>query len=735
MLRRPVLAVCSLALVVAAVAPTPSVAGDGTAPGPAPSPRPPETRRGDDADPWHGERVPDPYRWLEADDAPEVVAWDRAQQAVTRAVLDAVPQRAAIAARIEAELDLPSPRSLPRFEGGRMWTSERGRGQNHPVLVARDRDGEGPPVVVLDPNTWSADGTAGLQRWAASPDGRWLAYTRDERGNEDGTLFLRDLSAGKDVGLSIDRLKFSGITWAPDSSGFWYTRMPDPSSVPAGEAQLHTRVFFHRLGDLVVDDERVYGAGRPAIESKFVFTTTDDRVVLLGRGEPYRTSDLFALERGPTGPVLRPLFVDVPALSSIDKVGDRFVVQTDWEAPRGRLLWAPVADTPPAAQWKTLLPEGKAVLEGFEVVRDRLVVHLRDDLASHLRVLAADGTDLGEIALPGPGVVRGLATKRDDPRLWVAFESMDRPVSTWVCDTSSPTRALVEVERAPTTVASDRLVTERLAFPSKDGTSIPVFVLRRKDVPLDGRAPTVVTGYGGFRVAQLPRWGGLRAMWAEAGGVLVSACLRGGDEFGEAWHEGGCLACKQNTFDDLVGVVDGLVAAGKASRERLAIEGGSNGGLLVAAVGNQRPDLCRAILCAVPLTDMLRFHRFQFAKIWTKEYGDPDVEAEYRWIRPYSPVHNVKEGAAYPAALVTAGLHDGRVQPFHARKLAAAWQHATTSGRPVLLSIDRDSGHGSASRKQLKAEQVDRFCFLVRELGGPSGFDAPPASTGASAPR
>jgi prolyl oligopeptidase len=266
-------------------------------------------------------------------------------------------------------------------------------------------------------------------------------------------------------------------------------------------------------------------------------------------------------------------------------------------------------------------------------------------------------------------------------------------------------------------VTADRLVTTRARFASKDGTSIPVFVLHRRDVALDGKAPTVLSGYGGFRIGRYPSWSAVSALWADLGGVHVVACLGGGDEFGETWHAAGCLANKQNVFDDFIAAADGLVAKGWVARERLAIHGGSNGGLLVAACANQRPDLCRAVVCSVPLTDMLRFHRFQFAKIWTKEYGDPELAEQCGWLRPYSPYHNVRDGAAYPAALVTAGLEDGRVNAFHARKIAARWQAATSSDRPILLSIDRDSGHGSASRKQMKADVLDRFCFLTEELG------------------
>jgi prolyl oligopeptidase len=319
--------------------------------------------------------------------------------------------------------------------------------------------------------------------------------------------------------------------------------------------------------------------------------------------------------------------------------------------------------------------------------------------------------------------VREARVKPGDTRLWFTFESYSVPFSTWVVDLAAPdagaaTRyAPQRLETLPTATAVENLVSERVDLPSKDGTKIPVFLLRHKDTPLDGSAPTVLYGYGGFRVGQYPAFSRSWAVWAEQGGVYAAASLRGGDEFGEDWHSAGCLGTKQNVFDDMIACADGLVAAGKVTRERLAIMGGSNGGLLVATVANQRPDLCRAVVCSVPLIDMLRYHRFQYALSWTKEYGDPDVKEHFDWIRPYSPYHNVKDGAAYPAALVTAGLKDGRVDAFHARKIVARWQAATTSDRPILLSLDRESGHGAASLLQAKRQILDRFCFLRMELG------------------
>ncbi len=697
----------------AAPAPTPALAA------PAARPAYPATRLDDVAYVLHGEKVADPYRWLEDDASPEVEAWDAAQEALVRARLDAVPGRAALKARIDGELDLESIKGLPRFAGGRRWWTERPAGKNHAIVHAQKDDDTGPDEVIFDPNAWSADGTEGLRGYTPSPDGRFVAYFRDRKGSENSTMYLRDLTKGKDADLVVTRMKFSQIRWAPDSSGFWYSRLPDPDSVPAGQAQHHRRVRFHRLTDpLLIDDELVYGTGRPDIEGMYVGSSTDEKTSFLVRGLPSQSLDTFEIARVDGKTVVKPLLVGVDAITHFDKVGETYLLTTDLDAPRKRVCTATAETVGDPKRWTTIVPEAEGVLEDVLPVAGVLVVHTRENVVSRIRVVDLEGKDLGEVALPGPGTARGLVTKPGDPRLWFAFESYHLPVTTYVVDVASARRPLTVLDRAPTTIDVEALETLRATYPSKDGTRIPIFLLHRKDVPLDGRAPLVLSGYGGFRVGRYPGWSPANALWAELGGVFAVACLRGGDEFGEEWHKAGSLGTKQNVYDDLIAGTDWLVSTGRAHRDRLAIQGGSNGGLLVAVVTNQRPDLCRAVVCSVPLTDMLRYHRFQYAKVWTKEYGDPDVEAEYRWIRPYSPVHNVKGGAAYPSSLVTAGLHDGRVNAFHARKIAAAWQAATASERPILLSIDRASGHGSSSRLQAKADLLDRMCFLLSELDG-----------------
>jgi prolyl oligopeptidase len=685
----------------------------------------PETRRTDDKDVLHGVDVPDPYRWLEDDQSKEVEAWDLAQNALLRKRLDAFPRRAEIQKRLEEELDQGGIESLPRFAGAWAFHTYRAPRENHPVLYRRKADTPAPPEVVIDPNAWSEDGTQGLGDWWPSPDGAFLVYGRDAKGSEDITLYVRCLTTGKDLPDVITRAKFTSVAWRRDGRSFYYERLPDPDDVPEKERQYHRRVKLHVLGTQVQDDPIVYGQDRPMLESPWVGTSSDERHLFLVRGIPYETLDTFEIDETYGTPRLEPLLVGNDSRTYFDRVGDVYVLNTDFEAPRRRICVAQKGRTQNPQHWTTIVPETEAVIENSALAKDRLIVLKRENLAARLYVVGLDGKALGQVALPSDGTVRSIATRPDDTRLWFNFEAHNVPLSSWVVDLGAepqgtgaaarftPTRTAV----LPTTLKVDDLVSERLDLPSKDGTKIPVYVLRRKDTPLDGSAPTILYAYGGFRAGQYPAFSRSLGLWAELGGVYAVASIRGGDEFGEEWHEQGCLGKKQNVYDDFIAVADGLVKAGKAKRETLAIQGGSNGGLLVAVVANQRPDLCRAVVCSVPLTDMLRFHRFQYAKSWTKEYGDPDVKEHFDWIRPYSPYHNVKEGAAYPAALVTAGLADGRVNAFHARKIVAQWQRATSSPHPILLYLDRDSGHGSASMKQAKAEILDRFCFLRMELG------------------
>ncbi len=688
----------------------------------APGPAYPDTRMTQDVVELHGETIPDPYRWLEPDKTEEVIAWDNAQMAILRRHLDANPRRKELKARMDREFAGGGMRSLPTFKGAWRWYTYRPQGANQAVLYRTDVDATGEPEVVIDPNTWSEEGTSAMKAWEVSPDGRYVAYRRDAEGSEDTTLFVLDTETGKDLPDRITRTKFSGITWDAYATGFFYNRMPDPDSVPAKQSQYHSRVYYHRLGTLVLDDPMVYGQGRPMLENCWSYRSSDQKHFFFGRGMPYKSVETFEATWKDGKLQMQPLIQKLDERTWIDRVGDTYIIDTDRNTGNREIFTAERTAEGAMGAWKLVdVPRGKrdVVKAAWVVGGKHLLVHVKANVVSRLYVRPLAGGAMREVQLPGPGTVgRDISTRLGDMRIWFSFQSFARASTVYRCDLASEDLTLVAEETLPTTVDLDTLVSTQTTYKSKDGTEIPIFLLHRKDVKLDGSAPTVLYGYGGFRVGMYPYFSRSRALWAELGGVFAVACLRGGDEFGEDWHQAGCLANKQNVYDDFIAGADWLVSSGKASRKKLAIQGGSNGGLLVAVCVNQRPDLCGAAICSVPLTDMLRYHKFQYAKSWTKEYGDPDKAEEFTWIRPYSPYHNAPANTAYPAVMVTAGLKDGRVNAYHARKMAAVWQKATTSGRPILLRIDRKGGHSAAGLSRALETVLDEWCFLLSELGG-----------------
>ncbi len=685
----------------------------------------PVTPRTDVHDMLHGERVDDPYRWLEDDDAPEVIKWDKAQMNVVRSTLDGVEGRDAIAARIEEEFALDGIASLPRFSDKARWFRRRHKGQNHAALYRTNLEGTEKPRVVLDPNTWSKDGTEGLVSFEVSPDGKYVAYLRAPKGSENSTLYIRDVATGRDLPERIGRTKFSNIIWDRDSRGFMYSRMPDPELVPASETQHNRRIYHHTLGDVPIDDPIVWGRGRPALESSWCYRSADRKHVYVSHGLPYRAINTVEIEWNDGTAREIPIMSDAKDRTYIGRSGDYYVLNSDRHDGRREIYVSKVQENREPGPWERVAvpPSERGAIDNVHIVAGRhLLLQARDNVVSSLWVIpleSKDGTRKRRtIALPSPGTVSRIVTREGDSRVWLRFSSYSTPDSNWEVDLDDEQPTTRLVERLPTTIDLDRLVSERRIYKSKDGTDVPIFLLRLQDTPLDGSAPCVLYGYGGFRNSMTPRFGRASALWAEMGGIWAVACIRGGSEFGEAWHAAGAMGNKQNVFDDFIAAADWLVNENICTRDRLAIAGGSNGGLLTAVCVNQRPDLCRAAISAVPLTDMLRYHRFQFAKSWTLEYGDPDNPKHAQWLRKYSPYHNVKAGTAYPATLLTAGLHDGRVNALHARKMAAQWQHATTSThRPILVRIDRESGHGAASMKQMRAQLLDRLMFLKRELG------------------
>ncbi|MDX2192085.1 MAG: prolyl oligopeptidase family serine peptidase [Gemmatimonadales bacterium] len=673
----------------------------------------PLTPRDDVLEVLHGTPVADPYRWLEDGESAAARAWTAAQNAYTAAWLRRAPRRAAVRQRLETLLHIGAI-GCPRPARGRYVYQRRDGGQDQPVLYVRDGV-DGPERVALDPNVLAADGTTALDWYHVSDDGRILAYGLSEGGTERSVLHLLDLDTLAPLPDRIPGTRAADVAWLPDGSGFYYTRYPLGGAVPAGEEHYHRAVWFHRLGDEPSQDALVF---QPAEKEHWpgVSLSDDGRWLLIAVQRTFERSDLYIR---PLDGSQRPLVAvarDLPASFEGRIVRGTLYLRTNLEATTYR-LFAVDPVHPEREAWHELVPpRDDAVLATVMVTRRHLVLEYLVRAASRLELAALDGSGARELLLPTLGSVFGLAAESGGDELFAGFSSYTTPPTVYRWDLDTLTRwkwASVAADVDP-----ERYVVEQVAYPSRDGTEVTMFLVHDRAVTPDGNRPVYLTGYGGFNVPMQPGFSRSYLLWLERGGVLAVPNLRGGGEYGEHWHQQGMLGEKQRTFDDCIAAAEWLVRAGWTRPERLAVAGGSNGGLLVGAVVTQRPDLFGAAVCSVPLLDMLRYHRFLIARLWIPEYGDPDDPEQFRWLAAYSPYHRVKDGERYPAVLLTAAEGDSRVDPLHARKMAARLQAATASGRPVLLRIESRAGHGAGKpvRKVLD-ELTDCWTFVCEALG------------------
>ncbi|MBI3296646.1 MAG: S9 family peptidase [Elusimicrobia bacterium] len=673
---------------------------------PAGAPAAPSARQVPLVETLHGAAVSDPYRWLEDGAAGEVTKWAGAQDSRTRAALAALPWRAKYAERVERLLEVGALGAAVERKGLLFYT-KRLAGQEQAVLVVRGPDGSIKPVV--DPNAVSKEGAASLDWWSPSPDGALVAYGVSIGGSEDSVLRLRRVSDGTDLPDTIDRARHASVAWLPDASALYYTRYPAPDTVPAGEERYHRRVFLHKLGDDPAKDVPVWGKGRPKEEWSHVSLSEDGRWLLLTTAEGWSKSELRVLDRR-TGRWSDAVVGKESLYEGLIDRGTLYVL-TDEGAPHGRLMSAPAA-APARAGWKELVGESRRILESFALTRERLVLLERAGPASLLKTAALDGSDLREAPLPGLGSVAGLSAEPGAARATLRYESPLNPPMVLVLDPA--TGAATPADALPSPIAPDRFAVSLGRCPSSDGTQVPLVIVRK--VGLKGPRPTILTGYGGFNVPVPPVFRPEVFAWLERGGVWAQATLRGGSEFGADWHHAGMLGEKQNVFDDFLACAETLTSEGVARPGQLAAMGGSNGGLLVLAAITQAPEKFGGAVAQVPLADMLRYPRSLIGRLWIPEYGDPEKPEDFAWLKAYSPYHRAAP-AAYPGVLITTGASDTRVDPFHARKMAAALQAATTSGRPVLLRVEGKAGHGAGKPASLKAaEWADVFSFLEWQL-------------------
>jgi len=672
----------------------------------------PPSPPGDVVEELHGVKVSDPYRWLEELDSPPTRAWIQAQNRLTFDWLSKIPARDRLKRRITELWDYEKF-GVPFKKGGRYFFTRNDGLQNQSVLYVLDRlDGE--PRVLLDPNKLSTDGTVALITYSISEDGRRMAYALASKGSDWLEWRVRDVSTAQDGPDHLRWSKFSGASWTHDNRGFFYSRYDEPAegSEFKGANYFH-KLYYHRLGTLQDRDELVYE--RPdQKEWGFGGSVTDDGTTLVigvWKGT-HRENLVFLRDLTRPGSKVTELISEWEAdYSFIDKVGSTFYFKTDLDAPMGRVI---AID---GAQRREVLPEAREALEGASIIDDKIVATYLKDARSQVNVFDLGGKLVREVELPGTGSAGGFGGRRDDPETFYSYTSFTVPGTIYRYDVR--TGRISVFRQSKVRFDPDQFVTEQVFYPSKDGTKIPMFITYRKGLKRAGDNPTYLYGYGGFNISLTPAFSVSLLAWMELGGVFAQPNLRGGGEYGKAWHEGGMKLRKQNCFDDFIAAAEWLISNGYTRPDRLAIGGGSNGGLLVGACMTQRPDLFAACVPAVGVLDMLRFHKFTIGWAWVSDYGSPDNAEEFRALRAYSPYHNLKPGARYPATLVVTADHDDRVFPGHSFKFAARLQACQApGGPPVMIRVDVKAGHGMGKpTSKVIEEAADRWAFVVRVLG------------------
>lgn len=661
----------------------------------------------------HGIDVHDPYRWLEDGDSEDVAGWSAAQNARTRAVLDTLPSRPALHARLTELLQVGMV-GAPHVAGDRVFNLEREGDQDQAVLVMRSAaDPTEPARTVVDPHGMAADHAASIDWFSPSPDGRLVAYGVSEGGSEHGTLRIVDVETGGHLGDEIPHIRHPSLSWLPDGSAFAYSRLPDPATVAAGEEGYWETIWWHAVGADPAADELLLGD----LEKTALPATTisdDGRWLVFHISYMPTRTDVILLDR--EAGVRTVLIEGEEATTWCQVVGGRLYAVTNLDAPRGRVVTADL-DRPEAGHWTDLVPESSAVIDSAVVAGRRLVVASAEHAVSRLHHYALDGTDGQGIELPELGSIGGFDADPAAEMVFFTFTSFARPSGMWRWTPDAPVEPWTHF---PSPVDAGAFAVDQVFYPSTDGTEVPMFLVRAAGTTVTPDSPTLLTAYGGFAITNTPGYSSATVAFCEAGGVWAVAGIRGGGEYGEDWHRAGMLANKQQCFDDFYAGADWLVVEGRTSRERLAIRGGSNGGLLVGAAVTQRPDLCQAAVCMVPLLDMLRYHRFLIGALWVPEYGNPDDPEQFAVIAAYSPYQRVADGTRYPATLITTAESDSRVDPMHARKFAARLQAATSAPeeRPVLVRIESRAGHGVGKPAWKQADEAaDVFAFVFWQLG------------------
>ena len=676
----------------------------------------PNTTKGNVVDDLHGTKVADPYRWLEDDarTSKEVAAWVEAQNKITFAYLDKIPERGKIRTRL-TELWNYERFSSPSKVAGKYYFSKNDGLQNQAVLYEVDRL-DATPKMILDPNAWSADGTVALAGLSFSEDGRYLAYAQAAAGSDWSEWLIRDLSTGKDLPERIKWTKFSGASWTKDGKGFFYSRFDAPAEGQQFQAlNKNQKVYYHRAGSAQADDVLVYE--RPD-QPEYGFNagvTEDGRYLILTvwKGTDNRYLVYYKDLTEPYGVPVELIGTWENEYSFLGNDGTLFYFQTDLDAPRRRIIGIDIREP---AKRREIVPQAAWTLESTGIVGNTFIASYLKDAVTYVRIFRMDGTHLRDVTLPGIGSADGFGGLREDTETFYSFSSYNLPPALYRYDLLTGQSEIWKQAKVAFNPADYEV--KQVFFESKDNTRVPMFIAHRKGMKLDGARPTLLYGYGGFNISLTPSFSVSRLAWMEMGGVMAVANLRGGGEYGEEWHQGGVKAHKQNVFDDFIAAAEWLIANNYTKSEKLAIQGGSNGGLLVGAVMAQRPELFGATLPAVGVMDMLRFHKFTAGRYWVDDYGSADDAEEFKALYAYSPYHNLRKGKNYPATLITTADTDDRVVPGHSFKFAAALQEAGAGGeKPLLIRIETKAGHGGGKPTAKQIEELsDEYAFLVRTL-------------------
>ena len=673
---------------------------------------PPKARVDDTVDEVHGVKVADPYRWLEDAHSPATQQFVSEELTYTRSVLDPLPGRDKIHARLQQLLEIGNV-NAPKSGGDRFFYTRREGTQNQPVLYVREGV-NGKDRVLVDVNQQAADGTVALDWFFPSHDGRHVAYGTSPSGSEISTLHVIETSSGRLLRDTIDRTRAASVQWKPDGSGFYYTRYPKPGEVTAGQEMYNRHAFYHALGTDPAKDHLIFGQGRDAQDWPNLELSEDGRWLAITVEQGWAKSEIYLKDTKSDAPPVA-VAVGQPHLYYAVPFRDKLYILTNDGAPMFR-LFVTDATQPDRKNWHEIISEGNAVLKDFHIIGGQIVAEYEQDAISHVRVFTLDGKPLDDIKLPTLGKVAGIQGEATAKNAFIAFQSYTVPPTILRYEVASKrTTGWANVD-AP--IDSSQYEVKQVWFNSKDGTRVPMFIVAKKGLVLDGKNPTLLTGYGGFNISRTPTFERAVFVWLEHGGVYADANLRGGSEFGEKWHAAGMLGNKQNVFDDFASAAEYLIAQKYTDTDHLGIRGRSNGGLLVGAALTQHPELYKAVVCQVPLLDMLRYQNFQIAKLWIPEYGSADNPDQFKWLYAYSPYHHVAPGTKYPATLLMTADTDTRVDPMHAKKMAARLQAANSGQNPILLEVDTKAGHGldKPIGKQVE-EWTDIWSFLFWQLG------------------